>query len=121
MKRVRCLDCDLDTIKAGHYYMVRDELWAASGVAPSGGMLCLGCLEGRLGRELEHADFTAIVPRAWRQWQSAADPVAHIFQVSDTEWLHRLAWLLRNADMEAFRQKLLAEDQRRWLAEWRED
>jgi hypothetical protein len=28
---------------------VSDELWAASGMAPNGGMLCLACFEGRIG------------------------------------------------------------------------
>ena len=61
--RGHCLDCKRDTHEIGHYYMVSDELWAAAGGAD--GMLCLDCLEGRLGRRLVTADFTAIVPRAW--------------------------------------------------------
>jgi hypothetical protein len=53
-----CLDCDKDTVTGdGDYYMVRDEVWAASGVTPGGGMLCITCLERRVGRELTLADF----------------------------------------------------------------
>ena len=63
------LDCGLDTIKAGHYYMVADHVWAASGLLGDGGMLCLDCLQRRLGRELVLQDFTTIVPRAWRAWR----------------------------------------------------
>jgi hypothetical protein len=43
----------------------------------------------------------------------AALAVAHIFHVHDVEWSDRLIELLRDADMEAFRTKLLAEHHRR--------
>jgi hypothetical protein len=49
-----CIDCDLGTRR--EYYMVRDEVWAAAG-APEG-CLCIACLEQRIGRQLDHADFT---------------------------------------------------------------
>lgn len=39
------------------WYMVTDEVWAAAGM-PHRGFLCVGCLEGRLGRELSGPDFT---------------------------------------------------------------
>ena len=48
----RCVDCRKDTNKSGEYYTVKDEVWATSGLAPHGGMLCLRCLEKRIGREL---------------------------------------------------------------------
>lgn len=56
----RCLDCNVDTIAIAEYYMVSDDIWANSGVGPLGreGMLCIGCLEGRLGRRLTADDFT---------------------------------------------------------------
>jgi hypothetical protein len=38
--------------------MVRDELWAAAGMTPDGGCLCIECLEARLGRQLDRSDFT---------------------------------------------------------------
>jgi hypothetical protein len=60
-----CVDCDLDTLEAGHYYSVHDALWAAAGMAPNGGMLCLDCLERRLGRALALDDFNALLPSAW--------------------------------------------------------
>jgi hypothetical protein len=62
-----CVDCGRDTMPAGlsaevEYYMVRNELWAAADMGhPRGGMLCVGCIEGRLGRELVPADFTNVV------------------------------------------------------------
>jgi hypothetical protein len=52
-----CLDCSRDTAVAREYYMVRKKLWLAAN--PSGkGMLCVGCLEKRLGRRLTPTDFT---------------------------------------------------------------
>lgn len=39
------------------YYFVHTELWL-SVVDSNKGMLCVGCLESRLGRELTSADFT---------------------------------------------------------------
>jgi len=51
-----CVDCGLNT--ACEYYMVHNALWKAAGMNPHGGMLCIGCLEERLGRKLTSADFT---------------------------------------------------------------
>jgi hypothetical protein len=62
-RRFLCIDCGKSTL-GGEYYMVGDDLWAASGVAPNGGMLCLACLETRIRRPLTIADFTAILPSA---------------------------------------------------------
>jgi hypothetical protein len=59
----RCVDCGKDTM-GGEYYMVSDELWAAAGLAPHDGMLCLCDLERRIGRELCLTDFTAVLPSA---------------------------------------------------------
>jgi hypothetical protein len=43
----------------------------------------------------------------------AALAVAQVFQVVDTEWSDRLVELLRDADIDSFRTKLLAERKRR--------
>jgi hypothetical protein len=37
-------------------YAVQDVIWAKAGMVPLGGCLCIGCLEKRLGRELEPKD-----------------------------------------------------------------
>lgn len=52
-----CVDCDVLTASSGcsEYYMVQHELWSVYGVRY--GMLCIGCLERRMGRELTSADF----------------------------------------------------------------
>jgi hypothetical protein len=57
-----CLDCGIDTLAIGHYYTVHDDLWlAVVPEGPHGGMLCLACLQLRLGRPLIDDDF-AITP-----------------------------------------------------------
>jgi len=53
-----CLDCGFDTIAIGEYYSVHPEIWAQTGISPSGGMLCISCLENRLGYTLTSNDFT---------------------------------------------------------------
>lgn len=54
--RVHCADCGVNTTAVNEYYMVISELWHAHG--PGRGMLCIGCLENRIGRELNRSDFT---------------------------------------------------------------
>lgn len=52
-----CQDCPADTL-GGDYYMVHDVLWDE--VHPNmAGMLCLPCLEQRMGRRLQLSDFTS--------------------------------------------------------------
>jgi hypothetical protein len=52
-----CLDCTDNTHDTNEYYMVHDHIW--DGVVSGHGMLCIGCLEKRLGRRLNADDFTA--------------------------------------------------------------
>lgn len=61
MKRIdlsfRCLDCEVHTGDANEYYMVHDEVWLLANPADDG-MLCVSCLEARIGRVLTPSDFT---------------------------------------------------------------
>ena len=56
-QRLSCVDCSVNTLDNDEYYMVHDDLWNSAGMDGDGGMLCIGCLEARLGRELTSADF----------------------------------------------------------------
>jgi hypothetical protein len=63
--RFACIDCGVDTRSAtgiDEYYAVHDDVWAATGLAPRDGMLCIGCLERRIGRRLEPKDFDMKAP-----------------------------------------------------------
>lgn len=58
-KLFRCTDCGMCTNCAYEYYMVHDEVWyKAVTVMDKSRMLCIGCLEQRLGRLLTKDDFT---------------------------------------------------------------
>lgn len=50
-----CVDCGIHTGAILEYYMVRDSIWDVHGAGR--GMLCIGCLELRLGRLLNRKDF----------------------------------------------------------------
>lgn len=58
-----CADCGVSALD--EFYMVWDEVWIAAGMEyPSlicgDGSLCIGCLEGRIGRQLNPLDFQPI-------------------------------------------------------------
>ena len=57
LARFKCVDCGVDTSSINEYYMVNHDVWAKCGVDRNGGMLCIGCLETRIGRELKADDF----------------------------------------------------------------
>ena len=57
-KRWLCLDCRKDCGKSGEHFMLIDETWAKVHNSPRG-MLCVDCLEKRLGRQLCASDFNA--------------------------------------------------------------
>lgn len=52
-----CMDCAACTNCAYEYYMVTDRVWRLANPKDRG-MLCIGCLESRLGKLLTSDDFT---------------------------------------------------------------
>jgi hypothetical protein len=50
-----CADCGVHTRHAREYYMVENALWKAHGAGRR--LLCIGCLEARMGRQLTRDDF----------------------------------------------------------------
>jgi hypothetical protein len=81
-----CADCGVDTITLGEWYMVRPEVWEQAwagrrkswhGKVPGTEILCIGCLERRIGRALCCCDFTyapspmsaRLRDRLLRNWQ----------------------------------------------------
>lgn len=53
-----CDDCGVNTSEIHEYYMVHDDIWRSVAGDSLEGMLCIGCLEDRLGRRLTAEDFT---------------------------------------------------------------
>jgi hypothetical protein len=56
-RKWRCLDCGVDTGKTHEHYFVKSQVWMQAHHSIRG-MLCVGCLENRLGRRLKKDDFT---------------------------------------------------------------
>lgn len=52
-----CVDCDTDT-KYEHYF-AKNDVWFGEAKMGEAGMLCIGCLEKRIGRLLKASDFTS--------------------------------------------------------------
>jgi len=51
------MDCGVNTVDIDEYYGVWDDIWLFANPADFG-MMCIGCLEHRLGRKLTPIDFT---------------------------------------------------------------
>lgn len=56
-KDFECVDCDVNTHYINEYYMVQFSLWNSVMESQNTGMLCIGCLEDRIGRTLATEDF----------------------------------------------------------------
>lgn len=67
----KCMECHINTFASGHYYMLKDNLWKQitsnyfKGHLHEKGMLCLNCVEKRLGRKLQEEDFDLTIPINW--------------------------------------------------------
>jgi len=57
---VVCTVCVFDISETA--YMVRHDVWEATGLENRGGVLCIGCLEALLGRTLMPEDFPKCIP-----------------------------------------------------------
>jgi hypothetical protein len=69
LERHRCLDCGVNVIKIGEYYMVNSEIWTDQLDLEWYDNLCIGCLEKRLGRKLQNEppvlDFSYLPQYEW--------------------------------------------------------
>ena len=65
-----CADCGVGTFTLGEWYLVKDEVWAQAWAGrlkswhrlPGQQILCIGCLEKRIGRTLMASDFITDEP-----------------------------------------------------------
>jgi hypothetical protein len=82
----RCADCSIGTYTIGEWYMVRDEVWERAWAGrrkpwhalPGQEILCIGCLEKRLGRTLKPSDFTDSVEGGHNQKSTRRSVAAKI-------------------------------------------
>ena len=61
-----CVDCRADTALC-EYYMLKDRLWRRI-MGNRDGMLCIGCVEERIGRLLIKTDFLPCPLNKERMW-----------------------------------------------------
>lgn len=52
----KCITCDINTFYIHEYYMIQDDLWKKVNPKKKG-MMCIGCVELKLGRTLTSGDF----------------------------------------------------------------
>jgi hypothetical protein len=107
-RSLRCADCQVDTGATGEWYMVRDAVWerAWPGTSqpdyvrtydePCRYILCIGCLEARLGRELTRQDFvmggnygSARLRDRWAQMPEQAAKIDGILKTALPSWRTR--------------------------------
>jgi len=55
---IRCDDCDTDTAISREYYMVKGSVWKLAARRLTTRILCVECLEKRIGRTLDSSDFS---------------------------------------------------------------
>lgn len=68
-----CIECGVNTLACNEYYMINDKLWKSITKPTKGkGMLCIGCVELRAGRQLTNSDFTK-APINTIYWNSKSD------------------------------------------------
>lgn len=60
-----CVDCGVNCMEINEYYMVTHACWKRAGMDRYGGMLCIGCLEKRLDKQLQPRNFIDC-PLNWR-------------------------------------------------------
>ena len=61
LTRFVCMDCGINTRIIDEYYTLKDKMWLTANPRNKG-MLCIGCVEQRLGRMLTQEDFRMEVP-----------------------------------------------------------
>ena len=76
-----CDDCGVNTSRIKEFYMVHDDIWDSVSENLYG-MLCVGCLEERLGRRLTPADFMDCPLNNWKL-SSAPWTMRHLGRSSD--------------------------------------
>lgn len=66
-----CMDCGENTSMLREFFMLEQDLWdSIITTSERTGMLCIGCVEGRLGDQLRPQDFDP----AWRHLSPMPSP-----------------------------------------------
>ena len=76
-----CEDCLRLTFD--EYYVVQHDIWAQAGMDK--GMLCIGCLEKRIGRQLIAADFLPCLANTLESWKRSPRLLMRLSASSSTD------------------------------------
>ena len=76
-RKFLCLDCGVDTGRINEFYFVHTNLWLKA-VGSIKGMLCIGCLEKRLGRQLLASDFPDVSINSTRHGNKSLRLLSHL-------------------------------------------
>jgi hypothetical protein len=111
-----CHDCGVDA--RNERYMVIDETWRQSGLGPHGGVLCVGCLETRLGRRLTQTDFMWIPINVTALWLGSE----RLKDRLNAYWIfHRLRTLGDPLPLPKFAERVIMIEGRRVVQEYDND
>jgi hypothetical protein len=56
------------------YYSLLDDVWKETGLGPRDGMLCIKCVEKRIGRRLKSTDFEdVLINKLEHSWNQKSD------------------------------------------------
>ncbi len=77
-----CMDCSVNTGHIGEYYMLLRDVWR-SAHSTCDGMLCIACVERRLGRMLASKDFTNAACNKPSCWEMAYISPRMLSRISD--------------------------------------
>jgi hypothetical protein len=61
-----CVGCGFNCLTGAEYFWLLDSVWRETGAGD--GMLCVGCCEVRLGRQLVGKDFVDSPPNVGAHW-----------------------------------------------------
>lgn len=108
-----CVDCGVDCLAINEYYMVTDGCWKRAKMTPRGGMLCIGCLEDRLGKKLTSRNFTDC-PLNWRNicipQHGSSRLISRLLGGKNSKWREGALQLLEHGmkgDIKPLEEKLL--------------
>jgi len=82
-----CLDCKVDTGKIAEHYMLKDSVWSKVHGSKVG-MLCVGCVEKRLGRFLNKNDFFSCHVNRTSHCKSFSQRLLNAMEYEPSTWPH---------------------------------
>jgi hypothetical protein len=104
-----CADCGIGTIGVGEWYMVHEHVWEEAWRGrrkswqrlPGQTVLCIGCLEKRLGRTLRASDFSAVPINDPLKWNASDRMRDRLSAVASLPLKRRRGRKLKHSELES--------------------